>query len=197
MTTLSSAPAFATRRTPIRESNPSACEAPADTQQVIEENADKLYRFALSLAKNDPDARDLTQHTFMQLLRKGYQIQDTRKVSSWLFTTLYRQFLATVRRRKRYTEVQFEASSEALLPHTPSRAARSHDGAAAMAALQQLDERYRAPLALFYLQDQSYREISSILGLPIGTVMSRISRAKQKLRELLDVETPANQFATT
>ena len=52
-------------------------------------------------------------------------------------------------------------------------------------AFQQLDERYRAPVTLFYMQQHSYREIADILSLPIGTVMSRISRGKAELRERL------------
>ncbi len=60
------------------------------------------------------------------------------------------------------------------------------DAATAMAALMKLDPVYRAPLTLFYLEEHSYKEIAGILGLPIGTVMSRLSRGKALLREQLE-----------
>jgi RNA polymerase sigma-70 factor (ECF subfamily) len=59
------------------------------------------------------------------------------------------------------------------------------DGATVVQALRQLDETFRAPLALFYLEDHSYRDIAEVLEIPIGTVMSRISRGKELLRKQL------------
>ena len=66
------------------------------------------------------------------------------------------------------------------------------DGRAALDALSGVEEIFRAPLALFYLEDYSYEEIAGILGIPIGTVMSRLSRGKVRLRQLMaDLPVPS------
>ena len=67
------------------------------------------------------------------------------------------------------------------------------DGHAVMEALQQVDESYRAALALFYLEDLSYLEIAEMLDIPTGTVMSRLSRGKAQLRELLCIDSDARR----
>lgn len=143
-----------------------------------------LYRFALSLTKKPEDASDLTQQTFFQLARKGHTLRERSKAKSWLFTTLYREFIDH-RRRDR------TSSLEDLPPATQDPVDLTVEDVEAMdyelvlEALQSLEENFRAPLSLFYLKDLSYREISEILDLPIGTVMSRLSRAKKHLRDAL------------
>src|SRR6266704_3010573 len=64
------------------------------------------------------------------------------------------------------------------------------DGSLVAAALQQLDEKYLAPLAMFYLEELSYKEMAEVLGLPIGTIMSRLSRGKEILRRRLQAPSP-------
>lgn len=149
----------------------------------------QLYRFALSLARNEADASDLTQQAFYLLATKGAQIREQAKAKSWLATTLYREFLNSRRRTTRFEHVSVEQDA-AELPSSDPDLARHLDGNTAVAALQEVPEPYRAPLALFYLQDHSYQEIASILDIPIGTVMSRLSRGKSELRRLL-TETPS------
>jgi RNA polymerase sigma factor (sigma-70 family) len=152
----------------------------------------QLYRFALSLARNEADASDLTQQAFYLLATKGSQIREQSKAKSWLATTLYREFLNSRRRSTRFEHVSVEQDA-ADLPSIDPDLARHLDGNTAVAALQQVPEPYRAPLALFYLQDHSYQEIASILDIPIGTVMSRLSRGKTELRRLLtDTRTATN-----
>src|SRR4029450_5349532 len=96
-----------------------------------------LSRFALSLAAREQDAKDLTQETFAQLARKAGQIQDRAKIKSWLFTTLYRAFIDSRRRRARHSEVEVSAVEPELPVHQPEGPDRV-DAATALAALQRV-----------------------------------------------------------
>lgn len=157
---------------------------PNEYEALVAAHYAPLFRFALSLARNEADASDLTQQAFYLLATKGGQIRDQAKAKSWLATTLYREFLNGRRRSNRFEHVSVEQDA-AELPTVEPDLTRQLDGATAMAALQSVPEPYRAPLSLFYLQDHSYQEIAEILDIPIGTVMSRLSRGKAELRHRL------------
>jgi len=157
----------------------------ATFEEVVNAHYQPLYRFAFSLAAHEAEARDLTQETFAQLGRKGDQIQDRSKIKSWLFTTLYRAFVDSHRSRMRHPHVEVEGAEDEL-PVTLPKAGERLDAALALQALKQVPEVYRAPLTLFYLEQHSYLEIAEILGVPPGTVMSRISRGRALLRQLME-----------
>jgi RNA polymerase sigma-70 factor (ECF subfamily) len=158
--------------------------AAPDFEQIVDAHYVALYRFALSLARSEPAAADLTQQTFYLWASRGHQLRDGAKVKSWLFTTLYREFLSLHRRESRFPQADLDTET-AELPEQSGSIADTIDGAAAVAALQQIDPVYRAPLTLFYLEEFSYREIAAVLNIPAGTVMSRLSRGKNLLRKLL------------
>jgi RNA polymerase sigma-70 factor (ECF subfamily) len=143
-----------------------------------------VFRFALSLTKREAEASDLTQEAFYLLAVKGRQIQDASKLKSWLFTTCYREFLRDERHRARFPHVELSLVEEALPEVTPERV-HDMDAAALMQALQRLDELYRVPVVLFYLQGRAYKDIAALLEVPVGTVMSRLARGKEQLRRLL------------
>ncbi|MBI5388675.1 MAG: RNA polymerase sigma factor [Verrucomicrobia bacterium] len=153
-------------------------------ERVVSMYYQSLYRFALGLTGQENDAWDLTQQTFYRWATKGHQLEDKAKVKSWLFTTLHREFLNSLRRGNRFPHLEVESVAHELPPVAPQVEARA-DEASVVEALQQLEEIYRSPLVLFYLEEHSYREIADILGVPDGTVMSRISRGKALLRRLL------------
>lgn len=157
----------------------------ATFEEVVNAQYESLYRFAYSLAQREEDARDLTQEAFAQLARKASQIQDKAKIKSWLFTTLYRAFIDTRRWKTRHPHVEVEAADFELPTSQPEGAERI-DAATAREALMKVDEVFRAPLILFYLEDHSYLEIAETLGIPPGTVMSRISRGRAMLRRLME-----------
>lgn len=143
-----------------------------------------LYRFGLSLSRRESDAADLTQQTFFLWASKGHQLRDASKVKTWLFTSLYREFLGRKRQQDRF--VDSENNPEAVAAQVvPASVVNQLDGDIVQRALLALEEIYRAPLTLFYLQQHSYKEIAETLEIPIGTVMSRISRGKAQLRHAL------------
>jgi len=145
----------------------------------------QLYRFALSLAKNPSDAADLTQQTFFVWATKGHTLREESKAKTWLFTTLYREFLRGQRRHNRLTAIKDLPPGEQDIPAAETDLVAKLDSQLVVAALQEVDDAFRGPLTLFYLQDLSCIEIAEILSVPIGTVMSRLSRGKAQLRTLL------------
>ena len=158
--------------------------ATLDFEKLVEDFYMPLYRFALSLSRKESDAADLTQQTFFLWASKGHQLRDQSKVKTWLFTSLYREFLGRKRQQDRFVDV--EDNPEAISAQAvPSSVVNQLDGDIVQSALLALEEIYRAPLTLFYLQQHSYKEIAETLEIPIGTVMSRISRGKEQLRKAL------------
>ncbi len=158
---------------------------PPSFEQIVDAHYQGLYRFALSLSRREEVAKDLVQQTFLQWARKGHTLRDAAKVKTWLFTTIYRDWLSLARREKRHEQVEFEPDLHgAIQPEEDDEPPRV-DHATLHRALEQLEPHYRAPLVLFYLQELSYRDIAEALGVPIGTVMSRLSRAKDQLRAIL------------
>jgi RNA polymerase sigma-70 factor (ECF subfamily) len=156
-------------------------------EELVDAHYQALYRFGYSLAKNPDRAADLVQQTFVIWAEKGHQLKDRSKAKTWLFTTLYREHLSHARRAAKYPEQEIEDAEHLLPSHEPD-AERQLDGQRALELLDRLDETFRAPLTLFYLQQNSYKEIAAILDVPIGTVMSRIARGKEQLRRKMTAE---------
>jgi len=155
-----------------------------DFESLVAFHYKPLYQFAFSLTRDEADACDLTQQTFCIWAAKGHQLRDVSKVKTWLFTTLHREFLGARRKLVRFPHVELEQAA-AELPIVPPTSFNDLDVSQVLVALGRLDEIYRAPVALFYLQDYSYNEIAEILEVPIGTVKSRLARGLARLHQLL------------
>jgi RNA polymerase sigma-70 factor (ECF subfamily) len=125
----------------------------------------------------------LTQQTFFLWAAKGHQLRDRSKAKSWLFTTLYREFLSRRRHEVGFPKVELDDVPEKEMSISPNM--NAFDSATVLQALGEVDEPFRAPLTLFYLEQFSYQEIAYMLDVPIGTVMSRLSRGKALLRQRL------------
>ena len=145
--------------------------------EIVNAYYQALYRFGYSLAKNEHEAGDLTQQAFFIYAEKGHSLRDPSKIKSWLFTTLYREFLRRKRKDSRmdnYEPEMLEVAGGAV----QAQVHRSMDGHLAIEALDEVDALYREPLILFYIKDLAYKEIAEVLDVPIGTIMSRLARQK-------------------
>ena len=153
-------------------------------EALVSEHYEALYRFALSLTRAEADARDLTQHTFYIWATKGHQLRDLARAKAWLYTTLHHAFLQGRRRQSRFPEQELDEAIEQLVDVAPVQADQA-DTLQVLPALAKVDEVYQAAVALFYLEDYTYKDIAKILDVPVGTVKSRIARGITQLREIL------------
>jgi len=160
-------------------------EACLDFEALVEKYYQPLYQFAYSLTHSEADAWDLTQQTFYVWQTKGEQLRDVSKVNAWMFTTLHRNFLQSRRRAVRFPQHELE-EVDSELPYISPSGPRHLDSERVMEQLLKVDNLFRAPLALFYLDDCPYKEIACILNVPLGTVKSRISRGVAQLQKLLE-----------
>ena len=157
--------------------------SPLDFENVVQDYYRDLYHFAFSLARSPSEASDLVQETFYIWAAKGHQLSDPKKVRTWLFTTLHREFLGKRRRLARFPHHELgevEAELPDVAPPTPNRL----DWSVLAECMMKVDPVFQAPVALFYLEDYSYDEIAAILEVPLGTVKSRISRGIGQLQQM-------------
>jgi RNA polymerase sigma-70 factor (ECF subfamily) len=140
-----------------------------------------LYRYAYRLTGSVADAEDITQTTFLAAHSKWDQLEDESKAKSWLFTIARNAYLKGLRGPSCVAIGDFEMFAA---PSTETRPAEI-DEENLQNVLNKLPEEFRSPVVLFYFEDFSYREIAEQMGVPVGTVMSRLARAKAYLREHL------------
>jgi RNA polymerase sigma-70 factor (ECF subfamily) len=156
---------------------------------VVDHHAD-VYRYAYRLAGSVADAEDLTQQTFLAAQVKLAQLRSSETARAWLFTILRNCYLKSRRRRAPQTA----ASVELNVNEIPAEVAveTGVDRERLQAALDALADEFKLVLLMFYFEECSYRDIAERLGIPLGTVMSRLSRAKGQLRgRLFELELQA------
>jgi RNA polymerase sigma-70 factor (ECF subfamily) len=151
-----------------------------DIAQLVAEHHQAVYRYAYRLSGSVPDAEDLTQQVFLTAQEKSGQLRKAESVRSWLFTILRNNFLKNCQKRGPLPAEDLRLNMNTI-PEKPL-ARGDIDREALQQALDDLPAKYRLVLAMFYYEDCSYREISDRLGVPMGTVMSRLARAKAHLR---------------
>ncbi|MGQ9605973.1 MAG: RNA polymerase sigma factor [Thermogutta sp.] len=147
----------------------------------IRDHAEAVFAYLYRLAGSTSAAEDLSQEVFLTALRKGSQIRDPEKVRAWLLAVARNAYLASRRASQASPIVELPEPAEIA----DDDAADGHwafDEERLREALAELPDDYRVVVLMFYFEELSYREIAEYLQLPIGTIMSRLSRAKVQLR---------------
>lgn len=155
---------------------------------LVDEHYQSLYRYAVRLSGSAADAEDLTQEAFCKAQTQFTQLRDPERARPWLFAILRNAYLQRVRADKNLKTVSMEAVGD--VPERPAADGPEIGPEQLQRALNELPEGFRTPVILFYFEEMSYRDIAEQMGLPIGTVMSRLARGKGFLKDRLRPESP-------
>lgn len=146
----------------------------------------RLRRFAHTLSRNPADADDLTQATVERALRSREQWEPGTRLDSWLYRIMRNLWVDTVRSRARREDLHAPVEEAESMGEDPRNAIEaSMDLRTAMKAMQRLPDEQREIVALILIEGFGYRECSEILGLPIGTVSSRLVRGRTALLKMM------------
>ena len=154
---------------------------------------DGLYSYAVMLSRNRTEAEDLVQETCLRALRAMQRLRPDSNVKSWLFTILRNVWFNKLRQWRRAPEiVELEPDGTAGQIGVADTAKDAHaiyvsniEQEQVRNAIQQLSVEHREIIILREYEELSYKEIATVLQCPLGTVMSRLSSARSKLRDLL------------
>jgi RNA polymerase sigma-70 factor, ECF subfamily len=150
----------------------------------------RLYNFAHWLTQEQASAEDLVQETYMKALRGFSSFQQGTNFRAWMYRILRNTFLTTQAGLKASASISLDSddgqSAEPAAAETPESALLAHaEQETIQSALEKLPVKFREIILLCDLEEMSYQEIGATLGIPLGTVMSRLSRARKAMRELL------------
>ncbi len=156
----------------------------APLAEWVDQHYRAVFGYAYRLSGSVIESEDLTQQTFMQAQANLTQLREPLATRSWLYTIARNEFL---RRRPLSTSIALEDAPEIVSPEAePEWLDGELTSERLQAALNELSVEFRVPVVLFYFENLSYRDIAQQLELPLGTIMSRLSRAKSQLRRKLE-----------
>lgn len=157
-------------------------------ERWVREHADDLYRYAHRAVGDPAAAEDLVQETYYEAWKSMRTLRDATRARAWLFRIMRRRvsrWRAGEARSRALAPASIDgAASVAAQERSPAGEASDRD--ALQHALDALDERLKTPLLMVFIEGLTCRETAARLDLPLGTVLSRVHRAKRRLREALD-----------
>ena len=164
----------------------------SETELFGIEFLDSLYRYALVLTRQRMEAEDLVQETYVRAIEAKGRLREGSNIKAWLFTILRNQWFNELRRRRTGPQFAESDGDHGLVDGLPSNSSdaqamlESHENVLRVReAIGKLPSEFQEVLILREFEELSYQEIASVLDCPAGTVMSRLGRARSKLRTLL------------
>ncbi len=170
-------------------------------QELTSPHVQFLYNMALRYTGNSYDAEDLVQETMYAALKGFSTLREKQKCKAWLLAILRRLFYKEEDKKCKRPLLLDDATYVHLLDryagagHKPELNKRE-SAIEVQQTLEGLPEKYKTPLLLFFMEDMSYKEIAETLALPIGTVMSRLSRAKHYFKKAMLIQAVSQQKGT-
>ena len=157
-----------------------------DMMALVEPLIPSLRRYARSLLRDQSAADDLVQDCLERVISRWHQRRTDGNTRTWVFTILHNLAINRLKQAgRRGIHVTVEDVDEAVFATAPAQEDRLHHQAV-VDALSSLPEDQRSVLLLVSVEDLSYAETASVLGIPIGTVMSRLSRARHRLAQMIE-----------
>ncbi len=164
-----------------------------DFQELTSPHAQFLYNMALRYTGNSYDAEDLVQETMYAAFKSFSTLREHRKCKAWLLTILRRLFYKEQDKKCKRPLLLDDATYMHLLNRYGESGHKidldkRESAIEVQQTLDGLPEKYKTPLLLFFMEDMSYKEIAETLDLPMGTVMSRLSRAKHYFKKAMLIQ---------
>lgn len=144
-----------------------------------------LHKFAMRLTRNHADAQDLVQSTFLRALEKRHLFKKGTRLFSWTSKIMYNLFVSGYRRKTKF-ESQYDPELQLERLHVEASQENSCELKNVAYAMQELSSEHRTVLQLVCVKGLRYEEAASTLGIPVGTVRSRLSRARKALQSQLE-----------
>lgn len=155
----------------------------------LHDNYTNLYRLAYSWAQQKPLAQDLVQETMLKAIEKNYQLKQLDDMTPWLCKIMHNLYMDKLRYDHKWLFVEeTEIDNQLASPSSEDSCIEEQTHSKIHLAISQLSAGQREIITLVDLQGLSYQQTSEILDVPIGTIMSRLSRARNQLKQLLKEE---------
>lgn len=164
------------------------------TNTALLHETDHLKRFALKLTQNVADAEDLLQATLLRALEKKHLFKDGSNLFSWTSRMMYNLFVSGYRRKVKF-ESQYDPEPVLQQQKVQPQQEVKMEIMEVDKAMELLSDQHKEILIMICIKEMPYAEVSKVLNIPVGTVRSRLSRARQNLQETMSEEQSNTKMA--